>query len=132
MEIGILKGLRLHSVHFSLNLGSLLWHGMFRHGNQTNSKTTRFRMSVFGSSILSYILYPPKCFILKNFQHTKEFFFKLYCIDYMMTVVPVFLPFPLPPSTPPLTQAIPTLFMSRVMHKSSLATSFPVLYFTFP
>ena len=57
--------------------------------------------------------------------------FKVIFIDYAITIVTVFPP--LSPSTqhPPLTQAIPTpLFMSCLVHISSLATPCPILYFT--
>ena len=60
-------------------------------------------------------------------------FSKLYFIDYGITVVPIFSP--LSPSTQhfPLPQAIPTpLFMSIDHGISSLATTFPRLYFTSP
>ena len=59
------------------------------------------------------------------------FIFKLYFIDYAITVVLIFSP--LPPSTQhyPLPQTIPHHCSSpRVIHISSLATLLPILYFT--
>ena len=63
-----------------------------------------------------------------NFSFLK----KSYFIDYVITVVQFFL---MAPSTqhPSLPQAILTpLLMSMDMHISSLATPFPILYFTAP
>ena len=60
-------------------------------------------------------------------------FFKLYFIDYGITVVPVFPP--IPPSTqhpPSLRQSPHRCSCPWVMHVSSLAAPFPVPYFAFP
>ena len=58
--------------------------------------------------------------------------FKIYFIDYTITAVPT-VPFAkLYTATPIPTGNPPTSFMSMVMHVSSLATPFPILYFTSP
>ena len=62
-----------------------------------------------------------------------SFLKKIFFIAFAITVVPSFPSFP--PSTKhlPLPQTIPTpLFMAWVIHINSLATPFPILYFTSP
>ena len=59
-------------------------------------------------------------------------FLNIYFIDYAITVVPIFLPLPpstwylIPSGNPPLSS------YSWVMHISSLATPFPILFLTSP
>ena len=63
-----------------------------------------------------------------------SYFLNVYFIDYAITVVPLFLPFiPLCPTTP-LPPAFPTPLSSCpwVVHISSLASPFPILFSTFP
>ena len=60
-------------------------------------------------------------------------FLKLYSIDYAITVVPVFPLCPCPLSTPhSLRQSSHIRSCPWVVHISSLATAFPMLYFTSP
>ena len=60
-------------------------------------------------------------------------FFKLYFIDYAITVVPVFPPWPSPPITSHCLRPFPHhCSCPWVMRISSSATPFPVLYFTCP
>ena len=57
------------------------------------------------------------------------FFFKLYFIDYTITVVSIFPPYPLPPSTPNPSGSHPLLCSCPwVMHESSLATLSLILF----
>ena len=52
---------------------------------------------------------------------------------FFFTVIPIFPLCPLPPSSPPLPQTVPHHCSCRwVMCIGSLATSFPILYFTSP
>ena len=61
------------------------------------------------------------------------YFCKLYFIDYAITVVPIFPLCPPPPSTSySLRQSPHHCSCPWVMHLSSLATPFAVLYFTSP
>ena len=60
-------------------------------------------------------------------------FLKLHFIDYTIMVVFIFPPLPPPPSTPnSLKQSPHHCSCPWVMHISSLATPFPILYFTAP
>ena len=76
--------------------------------------------------------------IIKSIQRRSTmmfFFFKIYFIDYAITVVPIFLTLPSSTWYPAFPPAIPpTLFSSCpwVMHISSLASTFPILFLTSP
>ena len=60
-------------------------------------------------------------------------FLKLHFIDYTIMVVFIFPPLPPPPSTPnSLKQSPHHCSCPWVVHISSLATPFPILYFTAP
>ena len=59
--------------------------------------------------------------------------FKLYFIDYAITIILIFPPLPALHQVPPLLQVIPHLcWCPWVMHIRSLATPFPIMYFTSP
>ena len=60
-------------------------------------------------------------------------FFKIYFIDYAITVVPFPLHYSPPPCTPPPTHPPPPFSSCpRVIHTSSLASIFPILFLTSP
>ena len=60
-------------------------------------------------------------------------FFKVYFIDYAITVVPIFPPFPPLPSTAlPSSSTYPYCSCPWVMHVSSLASPFSILFLTPP
>ena len=64
--------------------------------------------------------------------HLAFIFLKMYFTDYAITIVPFFLPFiPLHPA-PPLPSAFPIPLSSCpwVIHISSLASPFPILFLT--
>ena len=62
-----------------------------------------------------------------------RYIFKLYFIDYAITVVLIFHPWALPPSSPQSPRQCPHhCSCPRVMCISSLATTFLILYFTPP
>ena len=75
-----------------------------------------------------------KIYRLTNFLLWETYsFFKLYFIDYVITVVPIFSPLPPPSSNPhSLRQSPHHCSWPWVTHINSLATPFPTLYFTFP
>ena len=85
--------------------------------------------------VLPLILFPQvpaKPLTLSEPPSVLEGIFFLYCIDYTIPVVPVFVPLPPPPGIPfpssnPLLSSCPW-----VMHLSSLASPFPVLFLTSP
>ena len=63
-----------------------------------------------------------------------SFFFKVHFIDHAITVVPFFSPlYPAPPCTLPFPPVFPPLGSCPwVVHTSSLASPFPILFFTSP
>ena len=71
--------------------------------------------------------------LMKLLAQNSEWFFKLYCIDYAITVVPISHLFPPLPSTSySLRQSPHHCSCPWVMCISSLDSPFPVLSFTFP
>ena len=71
--------------------------------------------------------------VTKDWNSFFLYFLKLYFTDYASTVVLIFPPLPAPSSTPhSLRQSIHLCSCPWVMHVSSLATPFPILYFTSP
>ena len=61
------------------------------------------------------------------------FFFEVYFIDYAITVVPLFSPLYSPrPCTPAPTSIPPLSLCLQVVHISSLASPFPILFLTSP
>ena len=70
------------------------------------------------------------CVWISNFSYTISFFLLNYILLFMLLQLFQFSPlWLLYPGHPPLPQAMPTPW---VMHICSLATLFPMLYFTFP
>ena len=64
---------------------------------------------------------------LNYFTNHSNFFFKIYFIDYTIIIVPIFPP---PTSTPIPSSNLPLSSCPWVMHESSLATPFPILFLT--
>ena len=65
--------------------------------------------------------------------HLCRYLFKIYFINYAITVVPIFPLCPAPPSTSiPSTNSLSLSSCPWVMHISSLASPFPTLYLTYP
>ena len=76
----------------------------------------------------------PACQKLERIESlSRKIIFKVYFIDYAITVVPFFLPFiPFHP-IPPYSSASPPLSSCPwVVHVSSLASPFPLLFLTSP
>ena len=75
----------------------------------------------------------PINFILKKNLDFKFIFFKLYFIDYAIIVALIFPPLPpTHPASPTPSQSPRHCSCPWVMHISSLATPFPILYFISP
>ena len=86
------------------------WQFFFINGHVVN--ILDFEGYVVSIRIKSAIVVQKQLSSICNQMGTGIFFFKLYFIDYVITVLPIFSLCPLPPE-PPVPQEVPTpLFMS--------------------
>ena len=88
--------------------------------------------SCLSVSSSQYLLHVSKKNALENSDNKTLSFFKIYFIDYAITVVP-FLPlYSPPPCTPPPTCIPHFSSCPWVIYISSLASTFPILFLTSP
>ena len=85
-------------------------------------------------SIFSNVYWTSVCPLWRSVYSGLCLLFKVYFIDYAITVVPFFPPLYPPPPGTPIPSSIPPPLSSCpwVIHKSSLASPFPILFLTSP